>query len=96
MLTISILAISWFAVKYFDNSKLQDLRDTENLKRIETISKAHMDQIERIHKEHSDRIERLIESHRIEVSTTLDKLATTLHELQTAIERRTIRVCNDS
>jgi len=96
MLTITVLAISWFTVKYFEISKAQDLKDTQNLERIELLAKTHAAQIERIHFEHSNRIERLIESHRIEVSTTLDKLSTTLHELQLAIEKRTVHLKNDN
>ena len=96
MLAISGLAISWFTIKYFEITKAQDLRDTQNLERLELLAKTHTEQIERIHLEHSNRIERLIESHRIEVSITLDKLTTTLHELQVAIEKRTIHLHNES
>ena len=96
MLTVLILAISWFTVKYFENIKVQDIKDTQNLERIELISKIHTEQIERIQVEHSNRIERLIESHRLEISTTLDKLTTTLHNLQMAIEKRTIHLRNES
>lgn len=96
ILAIMFLSFSWFAIKYFKITDAQDLRDEVNIKRIEQLSKMYSDQIERIQLEHSNRIERLIESHRLEVSTTLDKLSTTLHELQLAIEKRTVHLYNES
>ena len=96
MLAIIILGFSWVVIKFFELGKSQDLKDTQNLERLELIAKTHTEQIERIHLEHSNRIERLIESHRLEVSTTLDKLTSTLHELQIAIEKRTIHLHNES
>jgi len=95
MLAIILLGFSWVVIKFFEIGKAQDLKDTQNLERLELVSKTHTEQIERIHLEHSNRIERLIESHRLEVSTTLDKLSVTLHELQIAIEKRTIHIRNE-
>ena len=95
MLAILLLGFSWFIIKYFEITKTQDIKDTENNLRIDKINKDHTDQIDKIHIEHSNRIERLIESHRVEVSTTLDKLTTTLHELHIAIEKRVVSIRNN-
>jgi hypothetical protein len=95
MLAIFILAFAWVAIKFLEISKAQDLKDSQNLERLELIAKTHSEQIERIHLEHSNRVERLIESHRLEVSTTLDKLTSTLHELHVAIEKRNVRLTDE-
>jgi len=96
MLTISVLAISWFTIKYFEITKAQDLKDTANVERIELLSKMYTEQILKIHDDHSNRMERLIEAHRSETSSTLDKLTVTLHDLQLAIEKRTVHLRNDT
>ena len=95
MLSIILLGFSWFIIKYFEITKNQDIKDTENNLRIDKINKDHSNQIDKIHAEHSSRIERLIESHRVEVSTTLDKLTATLHELHIAIEKRVVSLRNN-
>jgi len=95
MLTILILGFSWFIIKYFEITKNQDIKDTENNIRIDKINKEHTDQVDKIHLEHSNRIERLIESHRAEVSTTLDKLTSTLHDLHIALEKRVVSFRNN-
>lgn len=95
MLTISVLAMSWFTLKYFEIAKEQELKDIQNLERLELLTKTHTEQIERIHSEHSNRIERLIEAHRIQIINTLDKLTRTLYDVQIVLEKRTVHLKND-
>jgi len=45
MLAISGLAISWFTIKYFEVTKAQDIRDTQNLERLELVAKTHTEPI---------------------------------------------------